>query len=720
MKGVHRSLLATTALLALATQGRSAVAIARGADPTGNTVILNTATATWQDNRGERYQNASNPLGIVVQGISALTVSPKETAANPSADGYPAGQNVTRTFVISNVSNIADAYRITAFTADKGQLVSLAFVSGSQLVPITINSTISPGLQPGQSITVQAVVSTTGVPIGTSFAIHLTAQTTTSGTANGVQSDTGEEWLVAAAGPKLAGPNGPDTPIVKTVNRQQVFQAQPGSTIVYDVIVKNGGGTPATNVVLTDTVPSGVTPDIASVRLNGAAVPGATLSGQTLSVPLGTLAAGGTADVSFNAAVARVLTLGTSFVNIAQISADGIAPQSTIPASVFIGTADVVFDPANGNAGVSGARISLLDASGALVPLSASASAQRVRIGDTALSQGANTQNPYVTGPGGTYGFSLQPSQVAPGGSTFYVTVAAPGYLNRRIQLVLRPSVDNQLYSVAATSEDGQPLARAGGYTLTTTPVSLNDVFGLFGNIPLFKTQTITIEKTVNQTSAQPGDRLIYTIDAGNPSNGTLARANIVDTLPAGEAYAPGTARLDGADFEPVVNGRTLTWTLQSLAAGVKHRLMYAAVIFPSVPAGTLLTNSATATAFISGTMVNVNASASANVEVIDGALSDRSVITGRVFIDSHGSGHFSHGDRGIASVRIYMEDGTSVLTDANGRFSFPAVRPGMHVLRIDSATLPEGMHGITQRLVHGLLDDGLMQDVEFALGGTP
>jgi uncharacterized repeat protein (TIGR01451 family) len=212
----------------------------------------------------------------------------------------------------------------------------------------------------------------------------------------------------------------------------------------------------------------------------------------------------------------------------------------------------------------------------------------------------------------------------------------------------------------------------------------------------------------------------VYTIDVGNPSNGTLAQANVVDTLPPGEAYAPGTARLDGISADPAISGRTLTWKIQSLAPGIKHTLTYAAVVFPSVPAGTLLTNSASASAAISGTLVNVNASATANVQIVDGALSDRSVITGRVFLDAARSDHFTRGDRGIAGVRVYMEDGTAALTDAEGRFSFPAVRPGMHVLRVDSATLPAGVHGIMQRLVHGLLDDGLMQDVEFGLESAP
>jgi hypothetical protein len=109
---------------------------------------------------------------------------------------------------------------------------------------------------------------------------------------------------------------------------------------------------------------------------------------------------------------------------------------------------------------------------------------------------------------------------------------------------------------------------------------------------------------------------------------------------------------------------------------------------------------------------------------------SDRRVVTGRVFVDVRGSGHFTSGDRGIAGVRVYLEDGSYVTTDAQGLFSFAAVRPGMHVLRIDPSTLPDGVrfYGAAsmnstrspQRLLHGILDGSTMEDVEFALQGGP
>jgi uncharacterized repeat protein (TIGR01451 family) len=715
---VRLTFIATVLLTLVVLQNRGEPAFAGGTITPGGTLITNTATATWQDSQGNVYQEASNEVTVAVQAVSALVVTPKEAAANPALDGYPVGQNVTRNFVITNASNITDAYKISSFTADRGTLVSLAFLTSGGNIPVTIGSTTSPAVAPAQSITVQAVVATAGIAVGNSFALHLTAQSSAP-SANGPVTDSGEQWLVTGSGAQFSGPGGANTPISKTVNQQNIVQAQGGAIVTFDVVVKNDGGSAATNTVMTDTIPDGLTADLSTVKINGAAVTNATLSGQLLTVPMGTLGVGETDDVSFNSTVVQADTLGTTFVNVAQISADGVSPISTTPASVLIGTADLVFDPSNNNAPVTGATVALLDANDQLVPLTASSAQSQYRKALTATSAG-NTQNPYTTGMDGTYGFALQPSQIPAGGTTFYITVTAPGYLNRRIQMRVTPSAQSALYDVVATSMDGQPLAKAGGYTLTTGSVGLNNIFGLFGNVPLFKTQTLAVDKSVDRTTAEPGDRLVYTINVSDPSVTSLQNVTLIDTLPAGESYAPGTARIDGAEQEPAVSGRTLTWTVPPLAPGTKHQLVYAAVIFPSVPAGTIVTNTVSAQAVISGTLVNVNAAANAQVEIIQGALSDRSVITGRVFTDVMHAGHFVRGDRGLGGVRVYLEDGTSVLTDAQGRFSFPAVRPGMHVLRVDRLTLPDGASGALQHLVHGLLDDGLMQDVEFAIGGVP
>jgi hypothetical protein len=43
----------------------------------------------------------------------------------------------------------------------------------------------------------------------------------------------------------------------------------------------------------------------------------------------------------------------------------------------------------------------------------------------------------------------------------------------------------------------------------------------------------------------------------------------------------------------------------------------------------------------------------------------------------------------GLAGVRLYLDDGTWAVTDAQGRFSFTAVTPRTHALKLDRTTLP-------------------------------
>jgi len=699
-----------------------------GSSPTatqGGTAILNVATATYADEAGETYSTISNTVQTTVALIGALVVDPKVPTPDLSAaatDRAPAGQT-TRTFTITNTSNIPDAYTITAEANAPAALVSIVYRSGSTSIPVTVGSTVSPTVAPGGSISVAVKVDTKGLSVDTAVPVTIAARTTAAGTTNGLQSDSGEQWIVVAKGADLVGPGGPNTRIAKTVDRGTVVQSQPGGTVTYDIVAMNSGGSAAANVVVTDVVPAGLTANPATVvaKIDGAVVPSsANLASGTLTVRIASLPSGSTLDVSFDCAVPNGQTIGLTYVNVATISADGIPNLPTTPTSVLTGSANVVFDGYGGGAQpVGGATVTLLDGSGQPVVLSTG----RVQ---SLPGAPATARNPYVTGPDGTYGFDLDPSAIT-GPTRYTLTISAPNYLNRRIELDLTPgSGGTPLYDVAITALDNQPLAMAGGFSLTSTDVNIQNIFGFFGNLPLFRARTLVVTKNVDRQVAQPGDRLNYTIDIQNTSASTIGSTQIVDTLPAGLAYAPGTAKLDGATLEPTINGRTLTWTVPALAPSSDTHLTYVCVVYPSVASGTNLTNSVGVTGLIPGTTATTTANANVSVQIVGGAFSQRQVITGRVFVDAMKTGRFRPGDTGIAGVRVFLEDGSSVVTDAQGRFSFPGARPGMHVLRVDPTTLPLGVHPYdgypvtssrsAQQLVHGLMDDGLIDDVEFAM----
>ncbi|MBV9440474.1 MAG: DUF11 domain-containing protein, partial [Candidatus Eremiobacteraeota bacterium] len=242
------------------------------------------------------------------------------------------------------------------------------------------------------------------------------------------------------------------------------------------------------------------------------------------------------------------------------------------------------------------------------------------------------------------------------------------------------------------------------------------------GNMPMFSPNPLAVTKTVDRDVASGGDRLVYTLQVGG-QGGRFGAARVVDTLPAGIVYAPGTARVDGVAVEPQRDGRILTWTFPALNA--QHTITYACVVMPFATDGATVVNVVDVDA-VGSSGARVHASATADTRIVAGALGNRIVITGRVFVDLMKTGRFRDGDRGVAGVRIFLEDGSSVTTDRYGRFTFPSVHPGQHVLRVDPSSLPAGVRAFDdhrydsprslQRLLHGLYDAGLMQDVNFAL----
>src|SRR5947209_6916760 len=333
------------------------------ASPAAGVVISNTVTAQYSDPQGLSYGVQSNTISVSIAAVSAIAVSPKETAVDPATEGFPVGTPIVRTFTIANAGNVPDAYTVQSLTTGAGTITSAAFLTPSGPLPLTVGSTVSPALQPGESVKVQVAIATTGAVVGAAFPIALTARSTNAATANGLATDGGKEFAVAQPGAAIAGPNGPATSINKLVNVVRSHAAKPGDTVTYSITFKNYGGSPATNVVLGDDVPAGITALPQTVTYDGANIASsATLAGQRLSVRIGTLGTGAVGTVTFDAVVQSGSTAGTSYVNVASLTADGLAPVTTTPASVLVGLGNVVYDGfAGGGSPVNGAVMTLRD-----------------------------------------------------------------------------------------------------------------------------------------------------------------------------------------------------------------------------------------------------------------------------------------------------------------------------------------------------------------------
>ncbi|HEX3550915.1 MAG TPA: hypothetical protein VHT53_11090 [Candidatus Elarobacter sp.] len=706
------------------------------ASPAAGIVITNTVTAQYADPHGTTYGVQSNTVATSIAAVSAVLVSPKQTSADPSADGYPAGTQVTRTFTVVNGGNVPDAYVLSSVTAGAGTIASVAYVTASGSVPVSVGSTVSPTLQPGEAVRVQIVVTTANVAVGTAFPIAIAARSTNATTSNGVVSDAGKAWALAQPGASIGGPGGPATAVNKLVDQVRTHTANPGETVTYSIVFKNYGGSPATNVVVADDVPAGITALPQTAAINGVSVASSTtLSGQHLTVKVGTLGVGVVDTLTFDATVQSGAAAGASYVNVASLAADGIAPVSTTPASVLVGLGNIVYDGYTGSTGpVNGATLTLRDfATKAIVALPQSGSSSSsfrspqdalIGVPPGGLAPNNANRNPFMTGSDGAYSFVFATAELGTPAqpAQYELDIAAPGYRDRRIQVTIQPDASGLLYDATLKELDDQMLASPGGFTLVANSVSLSNVFGLLGNMPLFVPHPLAVSKTVDRDVASGGDRLMYTLQVGS-SGAQFGATRVVDTLPSGVAYAPGTARVDGVAVEPQRAGRVLTWTFPAMTA--QHTITYACVVLPFTAEGATLVNLVDVDAVSNGGP-SVHASATADTRVVAGALGNRIVITGRVFVDVARTGRFGTGDRGVGGVRIYLEDGSSVTTDQYGRFTFPSVHPGQHVLRVDPASLPSGVRAYDdrrydstrslQRLLHGIYDAGLMHDVNFAL----
>jgi uncharacterized repeat protein (TIGR01451 family) len=514
---------------------------------------------------GQGATNGSPAQATLTVGQPSLAVT---KTSNPSGTSVSPGETVTYTIAVRNAGTLAET---NAHVTDV--LGNATLVPGS----VTVNGTAAPDavVTSARSFGTIAVGATTTIVyraiVNASAATG--AHVTNTATAGGDQPCTGGS-CAATSPPNTVSP--PQLSATKLIDGKASESVLAGQTVTYTIAVANTGAGPAIGATFTDQVPKGITAVNGSVMLNGSPATHATLVGQTLTVPLGTIAGGTTAHVTF---LAKIGAAAGTMANVVTIGATGLT----------------------------------------------------------------------------------------------------------------KPVVSS---------------------TATATEVP----------------STIVVTKTASTATASIGDRVNYSIVVSPASGVAFGTTTVIDTLPDYEYYATGTARVQGKPQEPVVHGRILTWTLPSLASA--ETITYATVVSPGAPQNGTLTNVVTASAIAPGGAGVGRGSASASVLVVGSTLGSCYPITGRVYLDRAKTGRFEDPDVGIAKVRIFLDDGESVETDATGRYNFPCVRPGMHALRLDVTTLPTGIvahddrnidnETSTHRLVHRTFDTLIIEDINFAVTEKP
>ena len=206
-------------------------------------------------------------------------------------------------------------------------------------------------------------------------------------------------------------------------------------------------------------------------------------------------------------------------------------------------------------------------------------------------------------------------------------------------------------------------------------------------DVPAFE-----VVKSVNRRIVEIGDAVSYMIEIRNASPATpLTNIRIVDELPLGFVYAPGTSRYEQAHVPDPSGSGKIEWTLSdTLGAGKSARLTYMATVGSGAMDGDGINHAYGLADNLAGDTIQ-SAVTSAGVVVRPGIFTDHGIVIGKVFFDELEDGVQEYAEPGIAGVELWMEDGTHIITGQDGKYSLPDVKPGQHVIRIDRRTLPAG-----------------------------
>jgi uncharacterized repeat protein (TIGR01451 family) len=337
---------------------------------------------------------------------------------------------------------------------------------------------------------------------------------------------------------------------------------------------------------------------------------------------------------------------------------------------ILIDPRGVVFD-SRSNAPIAGATVTLIDVA---------TGQPAIVFADDGVTPAPNT---IITAADGRFRFPL---------------VNAGSY---RLQVL--PPADYRFPSVVAIADlpPGRTIDPQGSYGGSFRVDA--DTGAVVLDVPLDpqRSGVLALEKSVEKSTASIGESLRYRLQLRNQSNQAIAELMIVDQPALGLRYVAKSARLDGKVLaEPEWrDGQWLFRLNAALNPGESLTLEYRMQVEAQALQGDGRNTAQAQGQFFSETIFSNRATA--KVEISPGVFDDRAYLLGRVYLDCHQDDAekqdadqwpwLSHpDDLGVPGVRLYLQDGSFVITDRHGQFSFYGLRPRTHVLKLDPITLPK------------------------------
>ncbi|MFM7026166.1 MAG: hypothetical protein ACKOWC_08955, partial [Limnohabitans sp.] len=388
------------------------------------------------------------------------------------------------------------------------------------------------------------------------------------------------------------------------------------------------------------------------------------------------------------------------------LNADVLAASATSVSSLLVDPQGIVYDSVTRQP-VAGARVTLTreTCDAGTVP---DLTADQVFDGDNAKYSYSGKSISMTTGSDGQYQFFWKVPPVADI-CTYSFSVTPPaGHTASRL-LPAETSTyggcgfvsDNETQPIGSQPTTWYSRVRTG-YKTGNRP---DDCPVLHNHIPLDPGNlgtTLLLSKQANKSQAELGDFVDYQLKLKNLAGVSVSRIAFDDVLPPGFAYVPGSSLVGSTRVaDPVYKTDSQTHrsslsddlgTLELLDQ-TELTLRYRLRIGVGAMSDSDAVNSAIATARSTAAPMPLQSNnAQARVRVSGGVFSTLGFAVGKVWADCNANGlQDNDTEPGIPGVRLYLENGVSVITDQFGRWSLYGLKPVTHALRMDLNTLPAG-----------------------------
>jgi len=267
----------------------------------------------------------------------------------------------------------------------------------------------------------------------------------------------------------------------------------------------------------------------------------------------------------------------------------------------------------------------------------------------------------------------------------------------REYRLDIQPPVGH----TAPSGIDGNTLRnRFGSQFLINDTASYGDPFfvnpgpAIHIDIPADPAATgLWLQKESGKQSVSAGDFLQYTLNLENLDGSNSAPGIILeDRLPKGFRYQDDSLRINGRkapDPEIQESGRMLIIPIGDMALSESVEVTYVVEIGAGAELGKAVNK-----AYGVDQFGNSSNQATAEVIVRDDFFRNETFLMGRVMIGT--CEQLDTEMPGLVDARIYLEDGSYVLTDENGNYHFEGIDQGVHVVQLDLDTIPEQFEVVT------------------------